>query len=183
MRVIAGTARGAKLASLPGDDITRPTVDRVKEGMFSALQFFLEGARVLDLYAGSGQLGIEALSRGAARCVFLDENREACALVRQNLKAAGLAGSASVAQGEAAAYLARCREQFDLVLLDPPYHHGTVASVLPAVDAVLAPGGIVMAETERGAPLPDVCGGLTLKKRYQYGTVALAKYEKQPADD
>ena len=78
MRVISGTARGTRLAALPGEEITRPTVDRVKEGMFSAVQFLLAGARVLDLFAGSGQLGIEALSRGAARCVFIDSSREAC---------------------------------------------------------------------------------------------------------
>ena len=77
MRVIAGEARGRRLEALPGTDVTRPTLDQVKEAMFSIVQFDLPGARVLDLYAGSGQLGIEALSRGAARCVFLDENRDA----------------------------------------------------------------------------------------------------------
>ena len=159
MRVISGTARGTRLAALPGEEITRPTVDRVKEGMFSAVQFLLAGARVLDLFAGSGQLGIEALSRGAARCVFIDSSREACAVVRQNLKAAGLFEKASVAE------------------TDPPYRQGTVAALLPAVAAVTAPGGTVLAETEHGAPLPERCGTLTLKKQYKYGTVALARYE------
>ena len=90
MRVISGSARGTKLAALPGEDITRPTVDRVKEGMFSALQFILPGAKVLDLFAGSGQLGIEALSRGAASCVFVDQDRGAVRIVEQNCKAAGV---------------------------------------------------------------------------------------------
>ena len=177
MRVISGTARGTRLAALPGEEITRPTVDRVKEGMFSAVQFLLAGARVLDLFAGSGQLGIEALSRGAARCVFIDSSREACAVVRQNLKAAGLFEKASVAETAAEMYLAACRERFDLVLLDPPYRQGTVAALLPAVAAVTAPGGMVLAETEHGAPLPERCGTLTLRKQYKYGTVALARYE------
>ena len=177
MRVISGTARGTRLAALPGEEITRPTVDRVKEGMFSAVQFLLAGARVLDLFAGSGQLGIEALSRGAARCVFIDSSREACAVVRQNLKAAGLFEKASVAETAAEMYLAACRERFDLVLLDPPYRQGTVAALLPAVAAVTAPGGTVLAETEHGAPLPERCGTLTLKKQYKSGTVALARYE------
>lgn len=163
MRVISGTARGTRLAALPGEEITRPTVDRVKEGMFSAVQFLLAGARVLDLFAGSGQLGIEALSRGAARCVFIDSSREACAVVRQNLKAAGLFEKASVAETAAEMYLAACRERFDLVLLDPPYRQGTVAALLPAVAAVTAPGGTVLAETEHGASLPERCGTLTLK--------------------
>ena len=177
MRVIAGAARGVKLETLPGEDITRPTQDRVKEGMFSAVQFLLPGARVLELFAGSGQLGIEALSRGAARCVFIDENRGACAVVRQNLKAAGLYEKASVAQTGASQYLSACREQFDLILLDPPYGHGTVAALLPALARATAPGGTVLAETEYGAQLPDRCGALALKKRYKYGKTAFARYE------
>ena len=90
MRVIAGDARGRRLEALPGTDVTRPTLSQVKEAMFSIVQFDLPGARVLDLYAGSGQLGIEALSRGAARCVFLDENREAVNIVMRNCKACGV---------------------------------------------------------------------------------------------
>ena len=90
MRVIAGEARGRRLEALPGTDVTRPTLSQVKEAMFSIVQFDLLGARVLDLYAGSGQLGIEALSRGAARCVFLDENREAVNIVMRNCKACGV---------------------------------------------------------------------------------------------
>lgn len=177
MRVVSGIARGVRLTALPGEEITRPTQDRVKEGMFSAVQFLLEGARVLDLFAGSGQLGIEALSRGAARCVFIDENRDACAVVRQNLKAAGLFEKASVAGMDAARYLAGCRERFDLIMLDPPYRHGTAAAILPAVAAVTAPGGMVLAETEYGALLPERCGCLTLKKQYRYGKSAFARYE------
>ena len=184
MRVISGIARGVKLTALPGEAVTRPTQDRVKEGMFSAVQFMLEGARVLDLFAGSGQLGIEALSRGAARCVFIDENREACAVVRQNLKAAGLFEKASVAGQGAAQYLSACREQFDLILLDPPYRRDAVAAVLPAVAAVTAPGGVVLAETEYGAPLPERCGCLVLKKQYKYGKSAFARYEAEtPLED
>lgn len=181
MRVISGTARGTNLATLPGDEVTRPTVDRVKEGLFSAVQFLLEGARVLDLCAGSGQLGIEALSRGAAHCVFIDTSREAVAVIRQNLKAAGLAEKASVAQTSAEGYLAACRETFDVILLDPPYHENTVSALLPLIDRVAASCAVVMAETEYGAPLPEVCGGLTRQKQYKYGTVALTKYTK--ADD
>ena len=126
MRVIAGDARGRRLEALPGTDITRPTLDQVKEAMFSIVQFDLPGARVLDLYAGSGQLGIEALSRGAARCVFLDENREAVNIVMKNCKTCGVFDRSRVNIGEAARYLSACREQFDLVLLDPPFHGGTL---------------------------------------------------------
>ena len=105
MRVIAGEARGRRLEALPGTDVTRPTLSQVKEAMFSIVQFDLPGARVLDLYAGSGQLGIEALSRGAARCVFLDENREAVSIVMRNCKACGVFDRSRVNIGEAARFL------------------------------------------------------------------------------
>lgn len=177
MRVISGIARNARLAALPGEDITRPTAERVKEGMFSIVHFMLDGARVLDLFAGSGQLGIEALSRGAMHCVFIDQSREACALIQQNLKTAHLFEKARVAQMRAEAYLSACQEKFDLIVLDPPYRQGTAALLLPALAAVTAPGGTVIAETEQGAPMPARCGTLTLRKQYRYGTVALTRYE------
>ena len=177
MRVIAGSARGVKLSALPGEEITRHTIDRVKESMFSSVQFLLEGAEVLDLFAGSGQLGIEALSRGAKRCVFIDQDRGACEIVRQNLRAAGLAGKASVSQTQAQHFLSTAREPFDLILRDPPYHQGTVAALLPLVARVVKPGGVVLAETEYGAQLPERCGFLVCRKHYKYGKVALARYE------
>ena len=179
MRVIAGTARGTRLQTLPGTDVTRPTVDRVKEGMFSALQFILPGARVLDLFAGSGQLGIEALSRGAASCVFVDENRGAVQVVRHNLEAAGLADRARVFQTGAQGFVAAAAEQFDILLLDPPYRKGTLQALLPALDRVTAPGGVLLCESEREAELPDQIGALRLKKQYRYGTVLVSRYEKE----
>ena len=148
MRVIAGEARGRRLEALPGTDVTRPTLSQVKEAMFSIVQFDLPGARVLDLYAGSGQLGIEALSRS-----------------RVNV-------------GEAARYLSACREQFDVVLLDPPFRGGTLEKILPAVDKCTAPGGTVLCESETGLVLPAQVGGLTLQKQYKYGKVLLWKYTK-----
>ena len=99
MRVIAGEARGRSLEALPGTNITRTTLDQVKEAMFSIVQFDLPGSRVLDLYAGSGQLGIEALSRGAARCVFLDENREAVNIIMRNCKACAAASISARLRG------------------------------------------------------------------------------------
>ena len=130
------------------------------------------------LYAGSGQLGIEALSRGAARCVFLDENREAVNIIMRNCKACGVFDRSRVNIGEAARYLSACREQFDIVLLDPPFRNGTLEKILPAVDKCTAPGGIVLCESETGIVLPAEAGGLTLKKQYKYGRVLLWKYTK-----
>ena len=106
MRVIAGTARGKNLQALPGEDITRPTINRVKEAMFSSVQFLVPGARVLDLFAGSGQLGIEALSRGAKSCLFVDRSAEALAVVRANCKTAGVERQSDIRQSEAEGFLA-----------------------------------------------------------------------------
>lgn len=177
MRVVAGIARGTNLSALPGEDVTRPTIHRVKEGMFSAVQFMLAGANVLDLYAGSGQLGIEALSRGAKHCVFVDANKDACNIIQSNLKAAGLFEKATVLQMQATTYFARCTTQFDLIVLDPPYRQNIVGRALPILATLIAPGGTVMAEVERGAQLVETSGVLQLKKRYRYGTIELARYE------
>ena len=114
MRVIAGTARGKNLQALPGEDITRPTINRVKEAMFSSVQFLVPGARVLDLFAGSGQLGIEALSRGAKSCLFVDRSAEALAIVRANCKTAGVERQSDIRQSEAEGFLANIRGPFEL---------------------------------------------------------------------
>lgn len=183
MRVIAGEARGRRLEALPGTDVTRPTLDQVKEAMFSIVQFDLPGARVLDLFAGSGQLGIEALSRGAARCVFLDQNREAAAVVMRNCKACGLFDRSRVSVGDAARWLSACHEMFDLVLLDPPFRQGMLGEILPAVEKVVAPGGIVLCESEAKLVLPAEVGSLVLRKQYRYGRVLLWRYTKpRPAE-
>ena len=154
MRVIAGDARGRRLEALPGTDITRPTLDQVKEAMFSIVQFDLPGARVLDLYAGSGQLGIEALSRGAARCVFLDENREAVNIVMKNCKTCGVFDRSRVNVGEAARYLSACHEQFDLVLLDPPFRGGTLERSFPAWTRWWPPAALSYARARRALCCP-----------------------------
>ena len=177
VRIIGGRWRGTKLA-VPDRPGLRPSSDRVRETLFNWLMPVLPGARVLDLYAGSGQLGIEALSRGAARCVFLDENREAVNIVMRNCKTCGVFDRSRVNVGEAARYLSACREQFDVVLLDPPFRGGTLEKILPAVDKCTAPGGTVLCESETGLVLPAQVGGLTLQKQYKYGKVLLWKYTK-----
>jgi len=121
MRVITGSARGRKLKTPENYDI-RPTTDNVKESIFNIIQFELEGRRVLDLFGGTGQLGIEALSRGSAHCTFVEMRRDAVALMRENLKTVGFADCSKIVQGDALAFLSSCREKFDVILLDPPYH-------------------------------------------------------------
>ena len=183
MRVIAGTARGTKLTALPGEDVTRPTIDRVKEAMFSSLQFSLPGARVLDLFGGSGQLGIEALSRGAEHCIFVEQDRAAAAVIIANCKAARVFKQARVQLGQAELFLTSAPAgQFHIVLLDPPYHQGTLEKILPQVDRVTAPGGIVLCESELSASLPDECGGLRKIRQHRYGKVLVTRYEKDLAE-
>lgn len=182
MRVITGAARGRLLETLPGEDIVRPTAQRVKEGVFSAIQFKIEGARVLDLFAGSGQLGIEALSRGACRCVFVDESREAACVVTRNLKRTGLDGAARVTVSGAERFLQHRKDPFDIVFVDPPYRKGLAEKVLKPLSEVVAEGGTVMCETERECVMPDRCGRLELKKSYRYGKTMIWMYTR-PFDD
>ena len=120
MRVITGTARGRRLKELKGED-TRPTTDRVKEGIFNIIQFDIEGRRVLDLFGGTGQLGIECLSRGAESATFADARSDATRLIRENLEHTGLADRAAVLTADYATVLSAGQEKYDLVFLDPPY--------------------------------------------------------------
>lgn len=181
MRIIAGDRRGTRLEALPGDE-TRPTLERVKEAVFSSVQFVLPGAQVLDLYAGSGQMGLEALSRGAGGCVFVDHSRDAAAIIKQNCKKAALYEKSRVVTMEADAFLAQAHEQFDIVLLDPPYRKGLFPRLLEQIAAVTAPGGQVICEGERDLAFPQQAGVLVLQKVYRYGTVQVARYLHPRAD-
>ena len=124
MRIIAGMARRRVLETLPGDDVTRPTGERVKEGLFSAIQFELDGRHVLDLFCGSGQLALEALSRGAESAVMIDDNVSAVEVIKTNAKNTGLMKQCRISRMDYSEYLksaAAKGEKFDLVFLDPPY--------------------------------------------------------------
>ena len=178
MRVITGSARGARLETLDGTE-TRPTADRVKEAVFSSLQFELEGRRVLDLFAGSGQLGIEALSRGASLAVFIDQSAEAVRVVRANLAHTRLAERARVLENEAAAYLSHCRDTYDIIFLDPPYGKGLIEALLPHAARCLTPNGVVVAEAARIDPMPQEADSLVLAQRKIYGKTAVGYYRSR----
>ncbi len=179
MRVIAGKAKGMQLHT-PDGMLTRPTTDRVKEALFSILQFDLPGARVLDLFGGTGQLGIEALSRGAASAVFVDSRREACQLIRTNLEKTHLASDARVVQSDYLEYLNRCREKFNLILLDPPYAEVFLENSIKRITEIdiLQQGGIIAAERPLGKELPWEFQGFTRSKDYKYGKILLTLYRK-----
>ena len=177
MRVITGSARGRRLKTPEGQDI-RPTTDNVKESVFNILQFDIEGRRVLDLFAGTGQLGIECLSRGAREAVFIDADRDAVKIVKENLKTCGF--SAPVLQQDALSYLNNCGK-FDLIFIDPPYDAGLYEPVLEKINSVdiLSDGGIILCESRRETVLPEMRRPYYKKKEYRYGSVKLCLYTKE----
>lgn len=177
MRVITGTARNARLEA-PQGLTTRPTSDMAKEAIFSILQFDLEEAKVLDLFAGSGQLGIEALSRGAKSCIFVDLSRDAQDVIRRNLAVTKLSPKARVAAMEAGAFLNGTSERFDIALLDPPYGQNLIESVLPKLSEKMNDQGIIVCECERDEELPEKAGSFTLFKTYRYGKAKITTYKK-----
>ena len=174
MRVITGTARGRKLKELPGMD-TRPTTDKVKESLFNIIQFEIEGRSVLDLFGGTGQLGIEALSRGADRCTFVDQRREAVALIRENLKTCGFSERSHVVQGDALSFLTSCREKFDVILLDPPYHTDLLEKSMEAITRfdILGEHGIMVCESAADRELPPLAPPYEQGREYRYGKIKL----------
>lgn len=158
MRIITGSARGVKLTTLAGEN-TRPTAERTKEAVFSMLQFGLEGRRVLDLFGGSGQMGLEALSRGAERAVFVDRERDAVEVIKANAAKTRLSDRADIRRSEAASFLATYSgEPFHLVFLDPPYALGLIPQCLEALATrcLLTAGGVIVCETGKAE---EVFGG------------------------
>ena len=153
MRIITGSARGIALATLEGEN-TRPTADRTKEALFSMIQFDIEGRRCLDLFAGSGQLGLEALSRGAEHCVFIDEAREAVEIVLANAKKTKLFDRCRISTGSFASFLknAAGKESFDIIFLDPPYALGYIPEALSLIaeGELLRAGGRIVCESDNG---------------------------------
>lgn len=180
MRVITGSARGRRLKELTGYE-TRPTTGRVKEGIFNIIQFDIEGRKALDLFAGTGQLGIEALSRGAASAVFVEQRREAVSLIQENLKATGLGKNARVVCGEAAAFLSSTTEKFDLIFMDPPYPANLWKNVLSAISRfdILSNHGIIVCESPSAQDMPAMEPPYFLRKTYRYGNTKVTTYFRE----
>lgn len=177
MRVITGFARGKKLATL-SDKSIRPTSDKVKEALFSAIQFDVEGRCVLDLFAGSGQLGIEALSRGAARAVFTDNSQDAVNIIKQNLKNTGLQESSVVLKTDYSDFLLNCKDRFDIAFLDPPYASGVLPDALTKTANIMSDFGMIICEHPSEQSLCDTVGDFGLAKQYRYGKVLISLYRK-----
>lgn len=177
MRVITGLARGAKLETLEGMEL-RPTADRVKESVFNMLQFELEGRRVLDLFAGSGQLGIEALSRGAALAVFVDANPEAVEVIKKNLQHTRLFEKSRVVSSDYESYLRHAKQEFDVALIDPPYGKGLAQAAFPLAAALMSAQGVIICEVAARDPLPEPEGGFALVRRSVYSKTAVGVYRR-----
>lgn len=176
MRVITGTARGRKLETLEGLDV-RPTIDRVKEAMFSAIHFEIEGSKVLDLFAGSGQLGIEAVSRGAMSCTFVDASLSSLKVVRKNIATVGFEEQSSVYQGDFKTFLKTTRSKFNIVFLDPPYSKGIIPEALELLQDKLYDDAKIVCEHELDAELPEAVGKIRMKKQYKYGKTKVTIYQ------
>ena len=180
MRVITGAARGRRLKELQGTE-TRPTTDRVKEAIFSIVQFEIEGRRVLDLFAGTGQLGIEALSRGAAWADFVDQRRDAAALVGDNLALCRLGDRAAVHCADAFAFLSGVRRGYDLIFLDPPYGTGLLERAVADICRfdILRDHGIIVCESGAEAALPEPSAPYEKGREYRYGKIKLTLYHRR----
>ena len=180
MRVITGKARGIQLKTPEGMQ-TRPTTDRVKEALFSIIHFEIPGAKVLDLFGGTGQLGIEALSRGAATAVFVEQRRDAATLTKENLKLTDLADRGQVINGDAMAFLASAREKFDVLFIDPPYAANLWESVLDAIYRfdILSNHGIIICESPLDKELPQMEAPYFLHRTYRYGRIKVTTYHRE----
>lgn len=178
MRVITGIARGCPLKTLPGE-ATRPTTEKVKEAIFSAIQFDVEGRRVLDLFAGSGQLGIEALSRGAQHAVFVDSSKDAVLLIRENLQKTRLSDGATVLCRRAEEYLMTGHEPYDLVFLDPPYGMDAIPRLLPQLLPHLSAYATVVCEHDAAQAMPQTVGPFSAGKLKKYGRIGVTIYRNR----
>ena len=181
MRVISGTARGKKLIPVSGMS-TRPTTDRVKESVFNIIQTHVQAARVLDLFAGTGQMGIEALSRGAAYCDFVDWDKAAQAVIRKNVEAARVSERARVTGSDFGAFVAGCKkEMYDIIFLDPPYGGTILTEALRTIERfdILSRTGIIVCESFAD---DSVQTKFSVGRTYRYGTVQITILSHQQED-
>lgn len=178
MRIITGTARGKCLITVEGSDLVRPTPEKVKEAIFSSIQFDIEGRRILDLFAGCGQLGIEALSRGAESAVFVDSSDISINTVKKNLNGTDFESKARLVRSDYQAFLTRCSEQFDIAFLDPPYRAGLLEKALEDVSGYMSDYGIIICEHPIDVELPKAVNEFEVYREYRFGKIIVSVYKK-----
>jgi 16S rRNA (guanine966-N2)-methyltransferase len=179
VRIVGGEARGRPLRAVPGRS-TRPTSDRVRQSLFDALGQRCDGLRVLDLFAGTGALGLEALSRGALAATLVDQDKNACAVALRNATSLGYGDRCRVVREDVFRALPRLDGPYDLIFSDPPYAARAIQPVLDmlAKNALLAEGGRAVLEKDRREPLPEVPAGLRLVEERRYGDTVLLFVER-----
>lgn len=175
MRVITGEARGRRLETLEGEDV-RPTTDKVKEAIFSAIQFDIQGRVFLDLFAGCGQMGIEAISRGASKAIFVDKSRKSIEIVRKNLNTVNFYHKGKVLHTDSLSYLNMCADDFDIAFLDPPYGKEILEEVLPIVADKIKKTGIIIAESHENDHILQNYGEFVLDRTRLYGKIKVSIY-------
>lgn len=178
MRIIAGSARGRRLTA-PSGLATRPMTDRVRESLFSSIAAWIPDAAVLDLYAGTGAMGLEALSRGAAEVTFVERDREALGALRNNIESVGLGGT--VVAGDVDAFLDRASSSWDLAFVDPPYDVALASLVetVAKLSPVMTYGGLAIVHRRSGEEPPTGIASLTLADERSYGSAVLWRYTKE----
>ncbi len=177
MRIITGEYKGRRLET-PKDNSVRPTSDKVKEAIFSIIAFDVAESVCVDLFAGTGNLGLEALSRGAKRCYFGDKSRESIALVRRNVNSCGAQEKSIILLGEYQKVLSSLKEQADLFFLDPPYRKGLMIDCIEKIaqGGLLRQNGLIVAEHSKDEVLPDIISGFSKLKERKYGTIIISIY-------
>lgn len=175
MRVISGWARGKKLQEINDPDV-RPTTDRVKESLFNIIQFELIGASFLDLFGGTGQIGIEALSRGASNVFIVDNKKESLRIIRKNVLNLSSSSNINIIDSDAVNFIKNTSLKFDIIFLDPPYNSGILELIFPYIDKIMNDKGIVITETNLDNALLNSNGSLKFKKSYKYGKISINLY-------
>ena len=178
MRVITGKARGRILETLKGDDV-RPTTDKVKEAIFSALQFELEGRHFLDLFAGCGQMGIEALSRGCANATFIDKSKAAIKVIERNLSVTNLKQFAKVYNADSVNFIRNSVDEYDIIFLDPPYNKGILQEVMPLVAQRMKKTGVIICESALNDEILQKYYKFTLDRERTYGKIKVSIYRHE----
>lgn len=177
MQVITGLARGRRIRTPEGNDV-RPTTQKVKEAIFSSIQFEIGGANVIDLYCGCGQLGIEALSRDGQSCVFVDKSKKSIEFTKENLVTTKLEDKAKVVLMEVDNFLKTTNDNYDIAFLDPPYSKGLAQATLPLLAEKMTDAGVMIIEHECNDILPDEVKDFVKYKEYHHGRVNVTTYRK-----
>lgn len=177
MRIIAGDLKGRKIVAPPGSDV-RPTFDKVKEALFSILMEEIYGAKILDLFAGSGNLGLEALSRGAEKVYFCDKSKESIKAINDNIKTCGVGDKSIVLWGDFKVCLGRIKDEIDIIFLDPPYEENLISAAMEKIEeyGLLSKDGVICCETGKREELPEETESFTMFKERRYGNTFLRFY-------